>query len=203
VNNTELESELIEAAKLGDLATCRTLLRQGADVRAVVGGNIATQAQWSALHYAADHGHADVCRLLLKHGADLNALTEQTRTALHWAAFRGRVEACRVLVESGANLQAMDKNNHKPLHMAVMNGKIDVARYFLDECGEEINQRFNDNTVSNMPLEQLADESDEAEMAAFLAAYRLSLVTDKDIRQSIGDGEETCTPTRSRGLSPI
>ena len=62
--STTLDAELLEAAREGDTASVRRLLKQGA--------NIETKDQGgsTALALAADYGHADTVNLLLVKGAD-------------------------------------------------------------------------------------------------------------------------------------
>jgi len=55
------------------LDTAASLLEQDCDI------NRADKAGWTALHYAARHGHIKVAQLLLRHGANLDARTNRSR----------------------------------------------------------------------------------------------------------------------------
>ena len=59
-------TNLHDAAKNGDLATCRILIEHGTDVNAKNDG-------WTPLHFAASSGYLKICELLIEHGADVNA----------------------------------------------------------------------------------------------------------------------------------
>ena len=58
-------------------------------------------SNWTALHLAAYHGHADMARALAEAGADLDALHGADRTALH-VALEYNDTTCEVLIGLGA-----------------------------------------------------------------------------------------------------
>lgn len=66
------------AASLGSAACTKLLLDAGADVRAAMGTGKAT-----ALHLAAEDGHAECARMLLEHGAHLDWPNLRGQTPLH------------------------------------------------------------------------------------------------------------------------
>jgi hypothetical protein len=121
-----LDEELLDAARNGDTARVRELLRKGANANAKDRGG------WTPLHWAAFWGHVDVAKLLLEHGADVNARDEDSRTPLHVAAAGGHAEVARLLLERGADANARGKDGWTPLHYAASYGHADVARLLLD-----------------------------------------------------------------------
>jgi len=109
-----LGNDLLEAARTGDAAAVRALLQTGAEVNAARGDGI------TALHLAAEHGHAEVVRTLLDAGA---ALERGTRighyTPLHLAARGGHGEVVALLLDAGADPLAATTNSHATaLHLA-------------------------------------------------------------------------------------
>lgn len=66
------------AASLGSAICTKLLLDAGADVRAALGPGRAT-----ALHLAAEDGHAECARLLLEHGARIDLPNLRGQTPLH------------------------------------------------------------------------------------------------------------------------
>lgn len=60
------------------------------------------EAGCTALHYAADRGHAAAVRWLVEQGADVTIRDDAGCTALHLAAASGKAEAAQALVSSGS-----------------------------------------------------------------------------------------------------
>ncbi len=104
-------SPLLSAAYEGDTKEMERLIAEGADVNeASYGGRI------TALHWAAEKGHAGAVRLLIEKGADVNASNSSGYTALDWAALNGHAKIVRLLLEKGADagraLQLAEKRGH-------------------------------------------------------------------------------------------
>jgi len=98
-----LKVSICTAAIYNDVGRVRELLAQKAR---------AAQAQddhgYTALHYAAQHGHVAIMALLLDRGrADPNAAACGCMP-LHRAAFAGRIAACKMLLDVGARVGAVD-----------------------------------------------------------------------------------------------
>ena len=59
----------------------------------------------TALHRAAQNGHAEIVRILLEAKAKMEATNGDGRTPLHWAAYWGSTEIVKVLLDAKANLE--------------------------------------------------------------------------------------------------
>ena len=110
----ELRDDLLDAARAGDTEAVRALLRSGAQVNAARGDGI------TALHLAAEHGHAAAARELLDVGAAVDPGTRIGRyTPLHLAARGGHADVVSLLLEAGADPLAPTTNSRATaLHLA-------------------------------------------------------------------------------------
>lgn len=93
----ELDEQLWEAARKGDVATVKALLDKGANV------NAKFRYGTTALFKAAERGHTEVVKLLIERGADVNVKdTFYGATAMTWALENKHLEVVRALLEKSA-----------------------------------------------------------------------------------------------------
>jgi uncharacterized protein len=116
---------LVEAAKNGDGATLRSLLRKKADV------NAAEADGSTALHWASHHNDLESADLLIRAGANVNAATDLGVTALWLASENGSAAMVRRLLEGGANPNAALLSGETPLMVAARSGYPDAVRQLL------------------------------------------------------------------------
>lgn len=126
------EALVADAAMRGDVAEVETLLRSGADVNAAQGDGM------TALHWAAELGHAGLAETLIAAGAYLDAVTRLGDfTALHVAARAGQGTVVRVLADAGADVSARTSTGGvTPLHYAAASGSTDAVTALLDHGAE-------------------------------------------------------------------
>ncbi|MGB7243091.1 MAG: ankyrin repeat domain-containing protein [Sulfitobacter sp.] len=142
-------SEIMIAARSGDLEQVRELLASGAEpdpsgiatplIFAAQGGHLeivelllehgadpnANSNLGSPLQVAAQRGHLDVSRILLQFAADPNAAGgEFDNTPLHEAAKTGDVEIGRLLISHGADVNIQNKKYEPPIHLAMLRNRI-------------------------------------------------------------------------------
>lgn len=72
----------------------------------------------SALHFAAEYGHADSVVALLCMGADINCIDNGGRNALHLAVTNNRIKVAALLVDNGVDLAARTKGGQSALLLA-------------------------------------------------------------------------------------
>jgi ankyrin repeat protein len=94
----QLNNELINAAKNGNINEIERLVKKGASIDAK------DKDDWTALMWAAWGGYTQTCEFLLDHNASIDAKDYGGRTALMKAAFKGRTQTCALLLEKGADL---------------------------------------------------------------------------------------------------
>jgi len=105
---------LIDAARNGDAEAVRSLLAEGADA------NMAQGDGMTALHWAAERGHAAVADLLLSADAAVQAKTRiGSYTPLHLSSRGGHGSIANALLDAGADLRATTTGGGvTPLHLA-------------------------------------------------------------------------------------
>ena len=108
-NDKPSDSDLMAAAKNGDLEFIEMHLREGADINAV------NKERGSALNMAAMAGQADSVALLLERGADPNVRNSDGGTPLISAAFLGHSDVVEILIAGGADVNA--RNNDQSTAM--------------------------------------------------------------------------------------
>lgn len=120
----QLDEQLWEASRKGDVAAVKTLLDKGADV------NAKFRYGTTALFKAAERGHVEVVKLLLERGADVNVKdTFYGATAMTWALENKHVEIVRALLEKSA--EGVDE----VLMTAAREGNAALLRVALDKGG--------------------------------------------------------------------
>ena len=132
-------SPVADAAERGDVATVKSLLKDGADVNAAQGDGM------SALHWAADRGNAELAELLIFAGANLSAQTRIGQyTALHLAAKTGSAGVTKVLLKAGADVNVRSTNSSvTPLHLAASSGSAETVNVLID-AKADVNAKENE-----------------------------------------------------------
>ncbi|KAI1890635.1 hypothetical protein AGOR_G00155690 [Albula goreensis] len=128
-------SPLHLAAWKGDQRIVRLLIHQGPSHSKL---NEQNNDNDTALHCAAQYGHAEVVRLLLEELADPATRNNRLETPLDLAALYGRLEVVRLLLAAHPGLLASHAQTHTPLHLAARNGHLSVVEVLLD-AGMDIN----------------------------------------------------------------
>lgn len=73
---------------------------------------------WSAIHHAANRGHADVIEVLVRAGVDVDSGPKEWMAPLHMAAMTAKLEAVEKLLELGAKKDALDAAGNRPIDYA-------------------------------------------------------------------------------------
>jgi ankyrin repeat protein len=159
---------LVDAARNGDVAAVRSLLKGGADPNqaapdgstavhwAVHGDNLAmldvllaagakpdivTRYRIAPLTLAAQNGNAAMVERLLDAGANPDTASEEGQTALMTAARNGSVAAVRALLKRGAQVGLAESfRGQTALMLAAGEGNTGAAKLLL-ESGAKLNER--------------------------------------------------------------
>ncbi|MDH3269924.1 MAG: ankyrin repeat domain-containing protein [Gemmatimonadota bacterium] len=126
------EAPVADAAMKNDVATVRSLLRDGEDVNASQGDGM------TGLHWAAEHGNPEMAELLLVAGANAGSVTRVgAYTPLHIAAKKGAANVVEVLLEGEADARARTSPaGVQPLHYAAASGSLRAVQALLEHGAE-------------------------------------------------------------------
>ena len=122
-------AKLIAAAKSGDLEAVKKQLKQGTAVDATTDEIDA----YTALGWAAYHGHRDVVEFLLEKGAKIDVQNHSGYTPLMAAAQTSHNKIVRVLLDKGANPNLATKNGDTALIYASMFGSAETVSALLEK----------------------------------------------------------------------
>lgn len=143
-----LESALVDAADMGNVAAARAALDGGAepDCR----GNASPRDR--PLHYAAARGRLACVQLLLDRGAAVDGLNDDDVTPLIRAVSNDHVACARLLLSRGAAVDPADALGWRPLHHAAASGSLACLRLLLDERSGAVNTLTNVDAGGDTPL---------------------------------------------------
>jgi ankyrin repeat protein len=150
--------EIHDAAKAGDLAKARALLKSHPDLVFSKDEDYGM----TPLHLASCYDHKDVAELLLANKADANAKSNEHSTGgqfqgsvtpLHLAAENGYRDVAVLLLANKADVNAKNKDGWTPLHEAAAMGNKDVVELLLANKAE-VNAKCN---YGYTPLHEAAE----------------------------------------------
>ncbi len=128
-------SSVADAAKAGDVAAVKTMLKTGADVNAAHGDGM------TALHWAAVRGDAALAQMLLSAGANIRATTRLGGiTALHMASQAGHAQVVAALMAAGADANTTTTTGATAVMLAARAGSADTVTRLV-ETGADVNAR--------------------------------------------------------------
>ncbi|NQS99984.1 MAG: ankyrin repeat domain-containing protein [Candidatus Omnitrophica bacterium] len=182
----DINSDLIEAARVGDTVKVKQLLKQGADV------NAKDKDGWTALIEAAAKGHTDTVKALIDAGADVNAKDKYGETAPMNAATGGRGRYDTSTLSEWQRLLCAVYFSSEAL-IAIKNGDEVGARYFNEQAekvssGQMIELEFKFPALPQPPEPEKA-ESKMAGYVDLLGKMQKDIKTLQDIEIKIKQTE--------------
>mmetsp|Transcript_108080 Transcript_108080/g.312313 ORF Transcript_108080/g.312313 Transcript_108080/m.312313 type:complete len:217 (-) Transcript_108080:105-755(-) len=90
----------------------------------------------TAVHYAAQRGHAIICRMLINAAADVGSIDRHGDTPLGWAARGGHIDAVKMLCEMRADPLADNNASEDALELAMAAGHADVVEILEAVVGD-------------------------------------------------------------------
>jgi len=129
------DATVADAARLGDAAAVKALLKGGADVNAAQGDGM------TALHWAAQKGDAELVGMLLSAGANVRATSRLGGyTPMHLASQAGHAKVVAALLAAGASADLRTTTGASPLMLAARAGSVETATRLI-ENGAEIDAK--------------------------------------------------------------
>lgn len=134
---------LHEAAKRGDTAVLRLLLKHGADPDAREAGD-----NTAAIHWAAAQGHVETLRALLDAGSDVHGFGDHHQLdTIGWAAYFGDSEAKQEVVAL-----LLERGAHHHIFSAIALGDLALIRALVEENPEALERRMSRFEEGQSPL---------------------------------------------------
>jgi hypothetical protein len=138
------------AAGYGNMPAVRACLESGEDVNKCL-----TQDKSTALHVAADLGHAAVASALIEAGADVNKpASPETMSGkplhnvmpVHLAAQNGHTHIFMELIKAGADVNQANSEGVTPLYIAAQNGHEGIVALLIQAGADVRKAGKNGNT---------------------------------------------------------
>ena len=105
---SDINQELIQAVKVGNIELTKDLLKKGADVNTNYQGR-------TPVYYAVEKNNLDIAKLLLvEYKANPNIQIKSGNTPLHQAASSGKVKMAKLLLENRADPTIENSANLTP-----------------------------------------------------------------------------------------
>ncbi|CAM9669430.1 unnamed protein product, partial [Hapterophycus canaliculatus] len=142
---------LMIACLNGQTLVVRVLLNGKADVSIV-----REHSGFTALLFAAYHGHYAVTKMLLDAGANPNYAVPHGSTALHLAAEKGHSKVVRCLIEAGAKIDSRMLEGETPLYHAAFDGQVGAIRELLRWGADPLITRTNEVGLTFVALDMAA-----------------------------------------------
>jgi ankyrin repeat protein len=180
---TAAEGTVADAAMKGDVATVRTLLKDGADVNAVQGDGV------TGLHWAARQGSVELANTLVVAGANVRATTRfGAITPLHLAAERGSGPVVSLLVKGGADANAKSSTGATPLMFAAASGDTAAITALLD-AGADLEAKERDREQTPLIFAAAANRADAVKLLLARGANKNAATRVIDLMALSANGE--------------
>lgn len=134
---SDINLELIEAAKKGNTSRVVELLDLGADINTTGFVPNYETLRYEAnnitpLMYAINMSHIETAKVLIYKGADINLKGGEGTTALHYAVRWNLAELSRILIEKGADVSSVENSGTSVFLSAVANSP-EIALEIIDK----------------------------------------------------------------------
>lgn len=197
--SADIECQLLEAAKAGDLEQVQRIL---GSYPHIVNCRDVDGRHSTPLHFASGYNRVSVVEYLLQLGADVHAKDKGGLVPLHNACSYGHYEVTELLVKHGASVNVADLWKFTPLHEAAAKGKYEIVKLLLKH-GADPSKKNRDGAT---PLDLVRDgDQDVADLlkgnAALLdAAKKGNLLR---VQRLVTPENINCRDAQGRNSTPL
>eukprot|EP00873_Tetraselmis_striata_P010362 jgi/Tetstr1/430626/TSEL_020419.t1 len=179
-------TDIVTYAETGDIEAAKKLL-DWADAESVLSRGAVLELRdplmsRTAIHRAAEFGHAKFVKFLLDAGVDHTTVDNTGETPLHLAAVNGHADAAKVLIDFDGHakiaLRKVNNDNEAPIHWAALKGHTAVLKLFIAKGGDEMKEFSGKNL--DRPLHYAAMNNHEQATSYLLRAHASTLAQNKD-----------------------
>ncbi|KFB40787.1 hypothetical protein ZHAS_00008218 [Anopheles sinensis] len=198
-DTVDLECQLLEAAKAGDIDSVRRIVLSSpmtVNCRDLDGRHS------TPLHFAAGYNRVPVVEFLLEHGAEVHASDKGGLVPLHNACSYGHYEVTELLVKHGANVNVADLWKFTPLHEAAAKGKYEIVKLLIKH-GADVTKKNRDGAT---PLDLVREgDQDVADLlrgnAALLDAAKKGNLA--RVQRLVTSDNINCRDAQGRNSTPL
>ena len=196
---TDVEYQLLEAAKAGDMELVKRIV---AEHPHIVNCRDLDGRHSTPLHFAAGYNRVGVVEFLLSKVADVHAKDKGGLVPLHNACSYGHYEVTELLVKHGASVNVSDLWKFTPLHEAAAKGKYEIVRLLLRHGADPSKKNRDGHTPIDLVKEGDQDVLDllKGDSSLLDAAKKGNIVR---VKKLLTPENVNCRDSQGRNSTPL
>lgn len=196
-DSVDLEIQLLEASKGGDLANVKKII--STNTRIVNCRDIDGRHS-TPLHFAAGYNRIALVEFLLQNGADVHASDKGGLVPLHNASSYGHLEVSQLLIKAGGDVNATDLWKFSPLHEAAAKGKHEIVKLLLKHGANPTQKNRDGATPLDLAKDQEISDLLRGNAALLESAKKGNLAR---VQRLLTSENINCRDTQGRNSTPL
>lgn len=193
----DLECQLLEAAKSGDLTSVKLIISSNSKI---VNCRDLDGRHSTPLHFAAGYNRVPVVEFLLQSQADVHASDKGGLVPLHNSSSYGHLEVSQLLINHGANVNATDLWKFTPLHEASAKAKYEIVKLLLKHGADPKIKNRDGATAMDLARDQEIADLLKGNSALLDAAKKGDL---SRIQRLLTPENINCRDSQGRNSTPL